>query len=866
MLRTNSMYRAKSRLKPRLINCSAGILFCMPCVAAQGFDEVEFNDAFMRFNVDVSRYSQGNPVDAGTYRADIYLNNRWIGRQDVRFALATPLSRVAVPCLDMSLLEYAGVSTDNLPEDTLNALQSDGVCAPLSEIIGAGEATYDSGAQRIDFNVPQAKLIRRARGYVSPKHWDNGITAASLKYDYTGYRSEHSTSNTQTYHYLSLLGGLNWEAWRLRYRSTLNRNNDGGIHYQNIATYLERAIPDLRSKLTLGEATTDGQVFDSISYRGVALTSDDRMYADSLRGYAPVVRGVANSNARVVVTQMGQAIYETTVPPGPFVIDDLYPTGQGGDLYVTVTEADGTKNSFTVPFASIAELLRPGMTRYTLMAGEYRDRSMHNAPPVIMGTLRHGFSNAVTGYSGLVAAEGYAAAAMGLAFNTSVGALAMDITQAQTRLPEIGEKQGQSIRMTYARNLQTTNTNLTLATWRYSTQGYFSPVEAIRTRDSLKHAYSGNRAPLPGEALNEGSYSDVQYANRLQQRRNRAQLSVTQGLPDGYGSFYASANMQDYWDKQRRDTDFQLGYNNHYKSVSYNISANRMRNVSTGKWDNQFGLSFSIPLGSARNSPQLSSSYSKSGDSDSVQTGISGSLGEESQYQYGTYISSNRTDGYGRDNTFSVNANWQAPHATIGANYSKSRDFSQYGASLSGGVVAYRDGLVLSPTLGETIAIVEARDAAGAHVVNYAGLRLNGSGRAVVPNLNPYRLNVIDLDPKGLSTDTELKNTSQRTAPTAGSIALVTFETSSGYSILLNGKRRNGNPLPFGASVKEADGGNAGYIAQGGQAIVRVTKEKGALKVVWGTGPDESCQINYTLTQTALPAKGEYRRLEATCQ
>lgn len=837
----------------------------MPCMA-QGLDEVEFNDAFMRFNVDASRYSQGNPVDAGIYRADIYINNRWIGRQDVRFALTSPLSRVAVPCLDASLLEYAGVSTDNLPEEISSALQSDGVCAPLSDIIGAGEATYDSGEQRIDFNVPQAKLIRRARGYVSPKYWDNGITAATLKYDYTGYRSEHSTSNTQTYHYLSLLGGVNWEAWRLRYRSTLNSNDDS-IHYQDIATYLERAVPGLRSKLTLGEASTDGQVFDSISYRGVALSSDDRMYADSLRGFAPVVRGVANSNARVVVTQMGQTIYETTVPPGSFVIDDLYPTGQGGDLYVTVTEADGTKNSFTVPFASISELLRPGMTRYTLMAGEYRDSSMHDAPAVMMGTLRHGFSNAITGYSGLVAAEGYAAASLGFAFNTSVGAMAVDVTQAQTRLPDAGEKQGQSIRMTYARNLQTTNTNLTLATWRYSTQGFFSPAEAMRARDYLKHGYSVGRVPPSEAVLNEGPYSDAPYANHLQQRRNRAQLSITQGLPDGYGSFYASANMQDYWGNQRRDTDYQVGYNNHYKSISYNISANRMRNVSTGKWDNQFSLSFSVPLGSARNSPQLSSSYSKSGDADYIQTGISGSLGQESQYQYGTYISSNRSDGYGRDNTFSVNANWQAPHATLGANYSRSRDFSQYGASLSGGIVAYRDGLVLSPTLGETIAIVEARGASGAHVANYTGLRLNGSGRAVVPNINPYRLNVIDLDPKGLSTDTELINTSQRTAPTAGSVALVTFETSSGYSILLNGKRRNGKPLPFGATVEEEEGsGNAGYIAQGGQAIVRVTKEKGVLRVVWGTGPDERCQINYMLTQTAMPAKGEYRRLEATCQ
>ncbi|XLM21608.1 fimbria/pilus outer membrane usher protein, partial [Chromobacterium piscinae] len=61
----------------------------------------------------------------------------------------------------------------------------------------------------------------------------------------------------------------------------------------------------------------------------------------SLQGYAPVVRGVAETNAKVSVRQNGNVIYENVVPPGEFSIDDLYNTGFSGDLEVTVTEADG---------------------------------------------------------------------------------------------------------------------------------------------------------------------------------------------------------------------------------------------------------------------------------------------------------------------------------------------------------------------------------------------------------------------------------------------------------------------------------------------------------------------------------------------
>lgn len=54
------------------------------------------------------------------------------------------------------------------------------------------------------------------------------------------------------------------------------------------------------------------------------------MLPDSLRGYAPEVRGMAGSNARVSVWQGKQQIYQTTVPPGPFVIDNLSPVSYGG--------------------------------------------------------------------------------------------------------------------------------------------------------------------------------------------------------------------------------------------------------------------------------------------------------------------------------------------------------------------------------------------------------------------------------------------------------------------------------------------------------------------------------------------------------
>lgn len=69
-------------------------------------------------------------------------------------------------------------------------------------------------------------------------------------------------------------------------------------------------------------------------------------------------------------------------------------------------------------------------------------------------------------------------------------------------------------------------------------------------------------------------------------------MSIAQGLPDGYGSFYANANVQDYWDGRNRDMNFQFGYTNSYKSLSYNVALNRLRDIPSGDWDNQLSVPF----------------------------------------------------------------------------------------------------------------------------------------------------------------------------------------------------------------------------------------------------------------------------------
>ncbi|SQI97309.1 fimbrial biogenesis outer membrane usher protein [Klebsiella oxytoca] len=52
----------------------------------------------------------------------------------------------------------------------------------------------------------------------------------------------------------------------------------------------------------MGDTFTTGDVFDSVQFRGIQLMSDDEMLPDSQRGFAPTIRGMAHSNAKVTIS------------------------------------------------------------------------------------------------------------------------------------------------------------------------------------------------------------------------------------------------------------------------------------------------------------------------------------------------------------------------------------------------------------------------------------------------------------------------------------------------------------------------------------------------------------------------------------
>jgi len=788
--------------------------------------ELAFNADFLMdgaTGADLERFRHGNPVEAGHYDLDVHLNDSFIGRHGISFhASADPLRAEA--CLPRRLLEQGGVKAEHLQEDALG-------CVPLVGRVPHAQAYFDTHALRLNLSVPQQAMESQARGTVSPAHWDAGVTAGMLDYDLNAQRSATGIAA-----YAGLSFGLNHGAWRLRHRGSWRRH-EGDSGYQAAHTYLQRDIERWRSQFLLGQSMTSGELFDSIAFTGVQLASDEQMLPDALRGYAPLIRGIARSAATVTVRQGGYVIHEIRVAAGPFVIDDLYPSNYGGDLEVVVTETDGSDQRFTVNFAAVPQALRQGVWRYSLAAGRRRTFSSRDGmsdPVFAQGTWGRGMNNWLTLLAGAQATEGYQSVLTGAAINTPIGAFGADVTQSQVALAGQGVRRGSSVRVNYQRHMASTGTNVGLATYRYSSRHFVTLEEAMQWR--------AQPAQDAGAAI-------------LQRAKRRIQLDVSQQLGTRSSAFVRASHVS-YWNATPAQTDYQIGIQSSWKRASWSLSAMRVR-TSSGRHDDRVQAQFELPLGRAERPVAVSLSMTREQGGTGQYANMSGRAPGTLPVDYGAGLS-RAADG---SRSGHLSAQVQTPVARVSAGYMRSEHDQRVTAGAAGAVVLHGGGINLGPSLGSTFGIVRVEGGMGAQV-GINGARVGRNGYALLPSLSPYRWNEVTIGSDGLSLDLTLLQNSRRVAPTAGAAVALTFETRQQHAAFVYVTHPDGSALShFGSQVYDTEGAVVGVVGQGGILHLHAPIN-GWLTV--GTGTKVQCAMQFS--QAAVRKDRGQRWSEAVCQ
>ncbi|MFW1945091.1 fimbria/pilus outer membrane usher protein [Acinetobacter guillouiae] len=822
--------------------------------------EYIFDQALFRGQSDhqiklLERLSEKEDILQGFYKVDVFVNKQIIERMDLKFV--EDQQKNISPCFDLVAIEKLGISEQIL----INIKKQQDQCVLLSNYIQSSSIDFNFEKLRLDISIPQNDMHNIPRGYVNASQWDAGESIGFINYLGNYYHTSYQLqdhSQTQSAAYVSLNGGVNIGKWQYRQQSNINYSPEIGTKWTNIRSYISRPIEPIQGVLTLGQTYSSGKFFSGLSFNGLSLSSDERMLPDSLRGYAPTIQGIAKTNANVSILQNGKEIYQTTVAPGAFKISDLYPTNFNGDLIVKVREADGTISQFSVPFSAVPESLRLGASRYNLDVGKTRDIGEDTFFSNL--TYQRGISNSVTLNSGLRLADGYQAGLLGGTYASNIGAFGANLTYSRANLPDENIITGWMTNLTYSKTFQPTNTTVSLAGYRYSTEGYRDLGDVIGLRNSYKHGY--------------------RWESSTYQQRSRFEITLNQSLGD-YGILFLSGSAQNYRDGRDNDVQAQIGYGKAFQNgLTLNLAVMRQRyaydNIINNRFDEidsklldnrqdtSVNLSLSFPLGRYKkaNLPNLDLAYSYAENAkEFYQSTLSGSLTQDQSLNYAVGLSHDRNM---QVTTWNTNLNKCLDNSNLGLNASMSDNYWQVSTNLQGALAVHSGGITFGPYLGETFALVEAKGAEGARLFNGQGTRINHQGYALIPAITPYRYNNISLEPKGISDRVEIETNDQRIVPYAGAAVKVKFKTRMGYPLLIQAKLDADEFVPLGADVIDSQNNVIGMVGQSGQMYVRIPAKQGVLTVKWGEESDQKCDVHYQLNDELL--KQTIIRLEETCK
>ncbi|WP_392560596.1 fimbria/pilus outer membrane usher protein [Orbus mooreae] len=764
--------------------------------------EYEFNTGFLvgqKENIDLTRFNKAS-IDEGQYSVDVYTNEQWRGRYELDIIKQT--NGVLGVCYTAKMLDDFGINARELNKTLSNDAD---FCGELSQWNNSDNIKdiFEPSSLKLLISVPQLYVLSTSAGYVSSEFWDEGIPALNVSYNsnyYDSHTSGNSAEDSQSF-YLSLDSGLSVNGWLLKNNGNVTWQKKGGFEWNSNQTYLQKSIAAIKSNAVLGQFYTEGSLFDSIKMKGAKLTTDDNMYPDGMSSFAPDINGVAMSNALVTVRQNGNVIYQTTVSPGPFSIKDISSIGFGGDLDVTVKEADGSENSFIVPYASISQLSRPGFTHYQVAIGKADIDSLSNKPNILQASIQHGLNNTFTVYSGVTLFDDYQAYLVGTGVNMGIGALGFDVTYAKTSIDDIS-KSGYNYRLSFNRQISETNTNLIISASHSSSEDYLDTNEALYFVDYYKRNIKSSSLA----------------------RKNVFNSTINQNLPNGYGSLYLTGQIYNYWGDSKTRKQIQQTYNNSIGNLSYSLTFSRV--YSENSTDNRISLSFNYPLGSINRRATLTANTLFNNSSfGSSQVGVNGTLDDAGLAIYGV----NSAVATGGNQSIALNTNYRSTISNVSANFSQGNHYRQFGAGANGSLVVHSGGVTFTPNTSNTMVLVEAKDAEGAAIAGSLGIKVDGNGYALASNIRPYRLNTIAIDPKGSDENVTFNNTSTQIVPYEGTITKVKFETKIEKIRVFNVVNSSGQPLTFGQNIINSNNESIGVVGQGGQVFISDDKATQAI-------------------------------------
>ncbi len=643
--------------------------------------------------------------------------------------------------------------------------------------IERGDSTqieFDFATQKLTFSLPQKGMKKRD---IEELSWDYGMPA--LRMNYSANVNVNDVGTT-TYGSLRLLGNVGkWVA------TSSVSVSEGSFDVSTVTA--SRALYDLKADLTVGRTYTGNSLVGGAGLMGVGVVSNSSMRPNDL-GYMPVFSGVANTNARVTLTQNGRTVHSEMVPPGPFEIADVSLLSSG-DVTMTVTETDGSVATHLYPLTIVPNMLNPGEIEYGVYSGVRDGGSDDLGGLFVAGNVGYGF-DIVTLKSSALLHYKYGAVGVGLVGGLGdLGTLGFEGAYFYAQYDDNSLRSGGKVSVTYAKTFNK-STSLQLIGAQYTSKNYTEFSEF---------------APWD---VGEQTWNN---------QKTQYELSLSHQLTDDV-STGLSAWHRIYWDDTEEGTGINARMSRRFDFFSLSLGANYNRNGEVESYSASLSVSIPLDIFDTKFSSYGGVTVNDSGH-DTYTAGVSSSIGEKVNYSASVGWSG------GDDKTYSLQAGYNGDRVALRGQLSQTGDRTTGSASMSGSVIALptEKDVIFTRNISDTIVVANVADTEGVEFMS-SPYPSNAKGNAVVP-VSAYRESSVTLSGDTLPLEIELLGTEKRVVPTASAVVYMPFDTVKVKRYLFQIKEKSGQFISSGSWAESRTGMPLGFVTRNGILFVNSVDE-----------------------------------------
>ena len=568
---------------------------------------------------------------------------------------------------------------------------------------------------------------------------------------------------------------------------------------RRLETAFTRDFLENNLSLRLGDGTTRvGLLGRGIFFGGVQISRNFALTPGFITQPIPLISGTSNAPSTVELYVNDVLRQTSTVPTGPFVIDNFPLLTGAGQARLVVRDLLGRETVIVQPFFSSANLLAPGLSDWSIEAGAVRlNLGTDNAnygEKFATGMWRYGASRAFT---------------------------------IETRGELSPQTQGAGAGITYALPLQMLGVAALTASNREGLGRGLRWLAGVEY-ESLRHGFTA-RAEGASRRFRQIGQEDASLPNRLEFSASYSYNS------ENFGSLgLGMARIQSY--ERGALTTLSAQYSMRLGSRSaLSFSATRVNGPNPRS---SLGVSLTVPLdgnitvaGNVTHRAGKTDAYASAGKGLAAETGLGwrtvAGVRENAPYtEGGLYYQGNKT------------------LLMADASVSSRQQALRLGAQ---GALVFIDGKFFSSRrLDSSFALVEVPGYPGVGV-GFQGstlTRTDADGVALLSRLVPHYANSIRLDPTELPINAELDSIELVAVPATRSGVKVTFPVRSGRGALIRIVLDDGDPAPAGAEVELVGDKKEFFVARRGESFVTGLLEKNTLRLKW---KDAACSFEVAL-------------------